>query len=81
MNYFSLLDLDVGEIERLKSRKTELEDTISTIDSDLKALQMELRQKEDEAAEHRRERVSIALWKLLFYLLHSPLSNSSMIHI
>ncbi|CAA3031223.1 structural maintenance of chromosomes 5, partial [Olea europaea subsp. europaea] len=54
-----LCNLDVGEIERLKSRKTELEDTISTIDSDLKALQMELRQKEDEAAEHRREREEI----------------------
>ncbi|KAL2461210.1 Structural maintenance of chromosomes protein 5 [Abeliophyllum distichum] len=58
-SHLLLCNVDVGEIERLKSRKIELEDTISTIDANLKALQMELRQKEDEAAEHRREREEI----------------------
>lgn len=58
-SHLLLCNLDIGEIERLKSRKTELEDSISTIDADLKALQMVLRQKEDEAAEHRREREEI----------------------
>ncbi|KAK6140426.1 hypothetical protein DH2020_025836 [Rehmannia glutinosa] len=51
------LDLDVKEIESVKSRKVELEEKISTIDANLRALQTALRQKEDEAAELQRERL------------------------
>ncbi|KAK6119210.1 hypothetical protein DH2020_047058 [Rehmannia glutinosa] len=53
------LDLDVKEIESVKSRKVELEEKISTIDANLRALQTALRRKEDEAAELQREREEI----------------------
>lgn len=42
----------------MKSKQKELEDKISTVDANLKSLQVTLRQKEDEAAELQRERVS-----------------------
>ncbi|KAG8391192.1 hypothetical protein BUALT_Bualt01G0162100 [Buddleja alternifolia] len=54
-----LCNLDVKEIENLKSRQIELEEIISTIDANLKTLQTTLRQKEDEAAELQREREGI----------------------
>ncbi|KAI3445060.1 hypothetical protein Pfo_001725 [Paulownia fortunei] len=54
-----LCNLDVKEIESVKSRKIELEETISVIDGNLRALQTALRQKEDEAAELQREREEI----------------------
>ncbi|KAK6163002.1 hypothetical protein DH2020_002843 [Rehmannia glutinosa] len=54
-----LCNLDVKEIESVKSRKVELEEKISTIDANLRALQTALRRKEDEAAELQREREEI----------------------
>ncbi|KAK6140525.1 hypothetical protein DH2020_025724 [Rehmannia glutinosa] len=51
--------LDNSEIESVKSRKVELEEKISTIDANLRALQTALRRKEDEAAELQREREEI----------------------
>ncbi|KAL0425656.1 UNVERIFIED_CONTAM: Structural maintenance of chromosomes protein 5 [Sesamum radiatum] len=54
-----LCNLDVKEIESVKLRQTELEETVCTIDGNLRALQTALRQKEDEAAELQREREEI----------------------
>ncbi|KAL0464463.1 UNVERIFIED_CONTAM: Structural maintenance of chromosomes protein 5 [Sesamum latifolium] len=54
-----LCNLDVKEIESVKLRQTELEETVSTIEGNLRALQTALRQKEDEAAELQREREEI----------------------
>lgn len=42
----------------MKSKQMELEDKISSIDANLRSLQGTLRQREDEAAELQRERVS-----------------------
>ncbi|KAL7158055.1 hypothetical protein ABFS83_02G117600 [Erythranthe nasuta] len=52
-------NVDVKEIESVKSRQLELQEQISTIDVNLRALQIALRQTEDEAAELRRERDEI----------------------
>lgn len=46
------------ELEIVKSKQLELEDKISSIDANLRSLQATLRQREDEAAELQRERVS-----------------------
>ncbi|KAL8500858.1 hypothetical protein ACS0TY_020443 [Phlomoides rotata] len=54
-----LCNLDVKEIETVKSRQIELNETICVTDADLKALQTALRQKEDEAAVLQREREEI----------------------
>ncbi|XP_047983367.1 structural maintenance of chromosomes protein 5 [Salvia hispanica] len=54
-----LCNLDVKEIEVVRSKQIELEDKISTIDVTLKSLQATLRQKEDEAAELQHEREKI----------------------
>lgn len=62
---FTFLDLDVKEIEVVRSKQIELEDKISTIDVTLKSLQATLRQKEDEAAELQHERVSEYMWNAL----------------
>lgn len=51
-------DVDVEELESLRTRKSELEDSISDLDSSLKVLQSEQRRIEDEAAKLQRERVS-----------------------
>lgn len=48
----------------MKSKQKELEDQICTIEAKLKSLQATLRQKEDEAAELQRERVSGYIWRL-----------------
>lgn len=56
--YVTFSDLDVKEIETVRSKQIELEDKISSVDANLKSLQATLRQKEDEAAELQRERVS-----------------------
>lgn len=58
-SHLLLCNLDVKEIETLKSKQIELEGTISTIDANLKSFQATLRQKEDEAAELQREREKI----------------------
>ncbi|XP_057807772.1 structural maintenance of chromosomes protein 5 [Salvia miltiorrhiza] len=54
-----LCNVDVKEIEILRSKQVGLEDKISTIDATLKSLQATLRQKEDEEAELQREREKI----------------------
>ncbi|XP_058203273.1 structural maintenance of chromosomes protein 5 [Rhododendron vialii] len=54
-----LCNQDVGELERLRSRKMELEETIMHINESLKSLQIELRQAEDEAAKLQRQREEI----------------------
>ncbi|GFP92402.1 structural maintenance of chromosomes protein 5 [Phtheirospermum japonicum] len=54
-----LCNLDVKEIESVKTKKVELEEKICGIEADLRALQTALRQKEDEAAELQREREEI----------------------
>ncbi|PIN23636.1 Structural maintenance of chromosome protein SMC5/Spr18, SMC superfamily [Handroanthus impetiginosus] len=59
-----LCNLDVKEFESVKARQLELEETISSLDADLKALQTALREKEDEAAGLRRERVNQRRTKL-----------------
>lgn len=50
-------DLEVGDVERMKSRKEELEGNISQMDAILKSLQLEQRQLEDEAAKLQKKRV------------------------
>ncbi|OVA00848.1 RecF/RecN/SMC [Macleaya cordata] len=51
-----LCSLDVGEIEKLRASKRELEDTIAGLDESFKTLQTELRHLEDEAAKLHRQR-------------------------
>lgn len=51
-------DVDVDELESLRTRKKELEDAISDLEISLKVLQSEQRHYEDEAAKLERERVS-----------------------
>ncbi|EPS70148.1 hypothetical protein M569_04612, partial [Genlisea aurea] len=55
-----LCNLDSNEIDGVRSRLSELEATISTIETSLKALQLALRKKEDEAAGLQREREEIS---------------------
>ena len=58
-NYqFSCTDVDVREIERLKSKRAELDDRISTLGRDIQAFQSELRHVEDKGANLHRDRVS-----------------------
>ncbi|XP_052193685.1 structural maintenance of chromosomes protein 5 [Diospyros lotus] len=54
-----LCNQDVGEIERLRSRKKELDETIEVLDGSLKFLQTEIRHAEDEAAKRHRQREEI----------------------
>ncbi|KAF8398367.1 hypothetical protein HHK36_017294 [Tetracentron sinense] len=54
-----LCSLDVGEVERLRSRKRELEDTITGLEGSFKTLQTEQRQLEDEAAKLHKQREEI----------------------
>lgn len=54
-----LCNQDVGEIDRLRSRKMDLEDSISVLDGSLKSVQTELRQVEDEGAKLQRQREEI----------------------
>ena len=48
--------LDVGDLEKLRSRKEELEDSISSIEETRKSLQTEQRLVEEEAAKLHKER-------------------------
>lgn len=52
-----LLGLDAGEIERLRARKKELEESIYTLEANIKSLQLQQRKFEDEAAKLRKQRV------------------------
>lgn len=54
-----LYSVDTGEIERLRSRKKELEETIVGIEESFKALQAELRYLEDDEANLHRRREDI----------------------
>lgn len=51
------LGSDAGEIERLRSRKKDLEDRISDLEESLKPLQSDIRQIEDEASKLHKQRV------------------------
>lgn len=53
--YFS--GLDAGEIEGMRSRKKELEESVTAFEESLKSLQTELRYLEDEAAKLHKQRV------------------------
>ncbi|KAJ4829096.1 Structural maintenance of chromosomes protein 5 [Turnera subulata] len=50
---------DVGEIERLKGRKEELEESVTALEDDLKLLFREQRQLEDEGAKLHKQREEI----------------------
>ncbi|KAI6675878.1 hypothetical protein NL676_036674, partial [Syzygium grande] len=54
-----LCSSDAGEIERLRSRKKDLEDRISDLEESLKPLQSDIRQIEDEASKLRKRREEI----------------------
>lgn len=54
-----LCNVDVSEIERLKSKMAELEDMISALGQDIQALQSELRHVEDKGANLHKEREEI----------------------
>ncbi|CAN6806044.1 unnamed protein product [Brassica oleracea] len=54
-----LCGMDVGELEKLRSRKDELEDSISSIEETRKSLQTEQRLLEEEAAKLHKEREEI----------------------
>lgn len=49
-------NLDVGELERLRTRKQELEETISVVEASLKMLQSEIKQLEDAGGQLQRQR-------------------------
>lgn len=48
---------DTGEIERLRSRRKELEESIDDLEESFKSLQIELRLLEDEEAKLHKQRV------------------------
>ncbi|GMY22549.1 structural maintenance of chromosomes protein 5 isoform X2 [Fagus crenata] len=54
-----LCSLDVGEIEGMRSKKMELEESVATVEESLKSLQTELRYIEDEAAKFHKQREEI----------------------
>ena len=47
----------MGEIEGMRSKKMELEESVATVEESLKSLQTELRYIEDEAAKFHKQRV------------------------
>lgn len=49
--------MDAGEVERLRSRSKELEETIGNLEESFKGLQTELRLLDDEAAKLHKLRV------------------------
>ncbi|XP_062174170.1 structural maintenance of chromosomes protein 5 isoform X2 [Alnus glutinosa] len=54
-----LCSLDAGEIEGMRSRKKELEESITSFEESLKSLQTELRYLEEEAAKLHKQREEI----------------------
>ncbi|KAG7945745.1 hypothetical protein I3843_14G004900 [Carya illinoinensis] len=54
-----LCSLDLGEIEVMRSRKKELEESVAAFEGSLKSLQSELRYLEDEAAKLHKQREEI----------------------
>lgn len=57
MNVATAAGVDISGIENLKSKKTELENTIAELEESLRVLHAEQRQLEDEAAKLQRDRV------------------------
>lgn len=51
------LDVDAGEVERLKSQKLQLDESISTLEDNLRAVKSQLRNIEDEGAKLEKQRV------------------------
>ncbi|PIA53697.1 hypothetical protein AQUCO_00900346v1 [Aquilegia coerulea] len=51
-----LCSLDAGEVEKLRARKNELEESIEALDGSVRSLLTEQRQFEDEAAKLRKQR-------------------------
>ncbi|CAN4080585.1 unnamed protein product [Withania somnifera] len=62
---FLLCNVDAGEVERLKSRKLQLDEDISTLEDNLRAVKSELRNIEDEGAKLERLREEIINESLL----------------
>ncbi|MCD9560307.1 Structural maintenance of chromosomes protein 5 [Datura stramonium] len=60
-----LCNVDAGEVERLKSRKLQLDEAISTLEDNLRAVKSELRNIEDEGAKLERQREEIINESLL----------------
>ncbi|KAM7472541.1 hypothetical protein LguiA_010724 [Lonicera macranthoides] len=58
-SHLLLCNVDVSEIERLRLKKKELEETLTVLDGSLKSLHCELKFLEDEAAQLQREREDI----------------------
>ncbi|KAK9283376.1 hypothetical protein L1049_011618 [Liquidambar formosana] len=58
-SHLLLCNSDVGEIERLRSRKNELEESITALEESFKSLQTEQRHLEDEAAKLHKQREEI----------------------
>ncbi|KAM7474353.1 hypothetical protein LguiB_021596 [Lonicera macranthoides] len=58
-SHLLLCNVDVSEIERLRLKKKELEETLTVLDGSLKSLHSELKFLEDEAAQLQREREDI----------------------
>ncbi|KAK6804043.1 hypothetical protein RDI58_001827 [Solanum bulbocastanum] len=56
---FLLCNVDAGEVERLKSQKLQLDEAISTLEDNLKAVKSELRNIEDEGAKLEKQREEI----------------------
>ncbi|XP_010547291.1 PREDICTED: structural maintenance of chromosomes protein 5 [Tarenaya hassleriana] len=54
-----LCGVDVGEIEKLRSRKDELEESVSSIEESVKSIQLEQRLLEEEAAKLHRQREEV----------------------
>ncbi|ONK78463.1 uncharacterized protein A4U43_C02F19040 [Asparagus officinalis] len=59
VNVVTAAGVDISGIENLKSKKTELENTIAELEESLRVLHAEQRQLEDEAAKLQRDRESI----------------------
>lgn len=62
---FLLCNVDAGEVERLKSRKLQLDEDISALEDNLRAVKSELRNIEDEGAKLERQREEIINESLL----------------
>lgn len=51
-----LCSLDAGEIEKLRARKRELEESVGSLEAHIKSIQLEQRNFEDDAAKLRKQR-------------------------
>lgn len=60
-----LCNVDAGEVERLKSQKLQLDESISTLEDNLRAVKSQLRNIEDEGAKLEKQREDIINESLL----------------